>query len=106
MCNLRERFESFTNGSGQVRVWNNDTIESLGFGSVKLITVVRGINKEILLTTDLYTFDLIYNLISASQARKKGFRVMTDSDDRDPFFRGCADVAHKVRRDKDGRSRD
>lgn len=64
-------------------VGNKETVASQGIGTVKIRSVVN--NKQYVTEFQdvLYAPDMMYNLISCSKARRKGFRASIDDSDND-----------------------
>lgn len=83
MCNNKSYFIEFTPSEGDVQVGNNKVLTPLGIRTVKLTTVVDGLEHFLTLKNVLYAPDTIHNLISISQARKRAFRVRIDEDPED-----------------------
>lgn len=78
MANCREFFCDFKPNSGTIQVGNNEFIRSEGSGNIKVTTIVRGVKKNVILSDVLLVPDLAYNLISVSQARRNGHRIVID----------------------------
>lgn len=94
MTNRKENFVSFTSERGTVKVGNDETIQSLGYGKVKVTAIVKGKKRDVVLSHVLYAPDLIYNLISMSQARRNNFRIIIDANNKKPDM-GMLSLFHK-----------
>lgn len=94
MANCREFFCEFKPESGTIQVGNNEFIRSEGIGTVKVATVVRGVKKIVVLTDVLLVPEIAYNLISISQARRNGHRIIIDGR-RNQNQRGVLELFNK-----------
>lgn len=94
MSNRRDYFTSLTKVKGSDFVRNNNVVETIVFGDVKLKSVVKREESTFLPKNVLCTPWLTYSAISLSQTRKKGFKFNIDNDKSDPFS-GPPELVHK-----------
>lgn len=94
ICNNRESFFNLTETTGTIQVGNKEEIAARGVGSVQVLSTVNGKIIPLLLQNVLYSPDIMYNLISSSQARKNGLRTEIDDDTKDPM-KGLLQMIHK-----------
>lgn len=94
MCNNKAYFSNFVEREGVVQVGNKEVIPSYGVGTVPMTTMVNGKQHYVTLHDVLYTQDIMHNLISISQVRRKQFRVRID-DEPNNMTRGRMDLHHK-----------
>lgn len=95
MANRREYFVDFTPGHGVVQVGNNETIQSYGTGSVRVLGTSNGQRNYVTLHNVAYVPEIMFNLISVSRVRRKGFRIVIDEDECNPN-RGKMEMMHKA----------
>lgn len=77
---------------------NKHEIASIGYGKVRLSTVVPVVVKETVLNDVLCILEFMYNLISISQAWRMEFRTVTDNQVSN-LKRGILILLHKPLKD-------
>lgn len=77
MSNRIEILVSFIEGRGVYRVVNHNVVNSAGYGTV-MITAVR---KKIELHNVVCVSNLVQNLVSLSQVRKKHYEIIIDEEE-------------------------
>lgn len=81
MANKREYFADFTPGHGVVQVGNNETIQSYGTGSVRVLGTSNGQRNYVTLHDVAYVPKIMFDLIPVSLVRGKGFRIAIGEDE-------------------------
>lgn len=76
-----------------IQIGNKDVIQSMGYGTIKLDSVVNGVTHKLELKNVLYVSDIMYNFILLSVARKNGFRIIVDEDSNGPR-KGTIELFH------------
>lgn len=93
-CNNRSYFLDFGKCKRVVQIGNNGMIRSYGLETLKMNTVVDGMQHRISLREVMSTPEIMPNLISIAQARKNRLMVRAD-DDYSNVTRGWMDPYHK-----------
>lgn len=79
-----ENFVLFTSERGTGKFGNDETIQFPGYGKVKVTAKAKGKKTVLMFSHFLSAPDLIYILISMSQARLKNFRIIIEGKNKNP----------------------
>ena len=94
ICNDKDSFTTLVCSQDSVQVGNKEELSAHGYGSVTLTSVVNGVTFNLELHDVLYCPEMMYNLISSSETRKKGLRTEIDNHEDDPS-KGLLKIIHK-----------
>lgn len=94
ITSYRRNFIEYWESVGQVQVVNQATIKSEGQGTVRLESIFNERKHTLCLQNVLYSPSMMYNLISAIQARRNGFRTVID-DASVNSYNGIAQMIRK-----------
>lgn len=94
ICNNRSYFSTFIACKGSVQVRNNDTIESLGVGNVRVESLEHYIKHSIMLSDVWYALDIMYSLNLVPRARRRNFKVIIELNDQN-LGNGLMQLLHK-----------
>lgn len=74
-------FELFTSRDGAVHAGKNETIASLGTGTVRLFSIVDGVQHLVTQNDAIYAPEIMYDLICISKVRERNFRIIIYEDE-------------------------
>lgn len=94
MTNCQDRLINFKNESGNIKMVNNDYIESIWYELMELVAAVDRKLNEITLRNVLDVPDIPYNSISVSVTNRNAFKVVIDCEQED-LRTGKMKIVHK-----------
>lgn len=78
MSNNRNHFSDFVKCNAAGQIDSKEVITSYGFRMVRMITTMDGVTHNVALQEVMHTAEIVQILISISQVRRTGFRVLIE----------------------------
>lgn len=94
MFNSKSRFFGFVKYKRVVQVGNNEVICSYGVRTVRMMTMLDRVQPYVILQDEMYTLEIMRELISIAQTRQNRFKSRID-DNHSNLTRVRTDLHHK-----------